>query len=168
MNSCYFVDSFAPAQSPLPLRLCRLSRRFPACGIHPSGCPSMSRLGSPFHSRKMITLMSTTRSFWKGCVAIVAFIAFLQPVYAEPLSHKKARAVYAPRPRIPGIALTSHLRGDGYFQLRVRSDGIVSSVDVLRSTGHKVLDDATVAALSKWRFEPGTKSEVRIPFTYLF
>ena len=38
MNSCSFVDSFAFAQSPLPSRLDRLSRRFPAHGIHPSGC----------------------------------------------------------------------------------------------------------------------------------
>ena len=27
------VDSFAPAQSPLPLQLCRLLRGFPACGV---------------------------------------------------------------------------------------------------------------------------------------
>ena len=112
--------------------------------------------------------MIITRSFCQSCVAIVAFIAVLQPVYAEPLSHKKARAVYAPQPKIPAIAFTKHLRGDGDFQMHIRSDGTVSSVDVLRSTGHKVLDEGTVAALSKWRFEPGTRAEVRIPFTYAF
>jgi protein TonB len=96
----------------------------------------------------------------------MAFIAVVQPLHAGPATQKKARAIYAPRPQIPEIARARHLRGDGYFKFHIRRDGTVSSVDVLRSTGHKSLDDATVAALSKWRFEPGTPSEVRIPFTY--
>jgi protein TonB len=112
--------------------------------------------------------MTTTRFFCKSYVALVALIAVLPSIYAESPSHKKARAVYAPRPKIPAYSFVKHLRGDGYYQMHVRSDGTVSSVDVLRSTGHKILDDATVAALSKWRFEPGTRSEVRVPFTYAF
>ena len=116
----------------------------------------------------MISLADVLRVFRHGCVAVTTFIAVLPPLQGAPSTHQKARAIYAPRPRIPGIAVSRHLRGDGYFQMHVRPDGIVSKVDVLQSTGHKILDDATVAALLKWRFEPGTKSEVRIPFTYLF
>jgi periplasmic protein TonB len=96
----------------------------------------------------------------------MAFIVVVQPLRAAPSTQKKARAISAPRPQIPEIARARHLRGDGYFQFHIRRDGTVSSVDVLRSTGHKILDDATVAALSKWRFTPGTPDKVRIPFTY--
>jgi TonB family protein len=113
----------------------------------------------------MISLIGAPR-FQQGCVAIIAFFALLQPVYAAPSGQKKARAVYAPRPQLPEIARARRLRGNGSFQFHIRPDGSVWRVDVLRSTGHKILDDATVAALSKWRFEPGTQSEVRIPFTY--
>jgi TonB family protein len=116
----------------------------------------------------MLSPIDAPRFFRTSCIAIMAFIAVLQSVHAAPPLQKKARAVYAPRPQIPVIARARHLRGDGYFQFHIRRDGTVSGVDVLRSTGHKILDDATVAALSKWRFEPGTRSEVRIPFTYLF
>src|ERR1700731_673867 len=114
----------------------------------------------------MITPFKTSRLLSWGCVAIAMFIAVPQSIHAASPPHTKARALYAPRPQIPEIARARRLRGDGYFQFHIRPDGSVSSVDVLHSTGHKILDDATVAALSKWRFEPGTRSEVRIPFTY--
>lgn len=113
----------------------------------------------------MITLQAV-RFLSRSCVAILVFMAVLQPVQAESPAPKKARAVYAPRPQVPEVARARRLGGDGYFKFHIRPDGTVSTVDVLRSTGHKVLDDATVAALSKWRFEPGTRSEVRVPFTY--
>lgn len=35
------------------------------------------------------------------------------------------------------------------------------------STGHKFLDDVALAAFRKWRFKPGTVSQVRIPITFL-
>lgn len=114
----------------------------------------------------MISPIDTPRFFRQSCVAIMAFIGVVQPLHAAPSTQKKARAISAPRPQIPEIARARHLRGDGYFQFHIRRDGTVSSVDVLRSTGHKILDDATVAALSKWRFTPGTPDRVRIPFTY--
>src|SRR5437764_12838675 len=100
----------------------------------------------------MITLVSAMRLLRHGCVSIVMFIAVLQPVHASPPAHKKAQALYAQRPQIPEIARARHLRGDGYFQFNIRWDGRVSRVDVLRSTGHRLLEDHTVAALSKWRF----------------
>jgi TonB family protein len=113
----------------------------------------------------MILLIDAPR-FRQGCLAIIAFLTLLQPVYPAPSVQKKARAVYAPRPQLPEIARARRPRGDGYFQFHIRPDGSVWRVDVLRSTGHKILDDTTVAALSRWRFQPGTRSEVRIPFTY--
>lgn len=76
------------------------------------------------------------------------------------------RALHTPRPQLPKIAYSKHLRGDGYFDMHVRPDGTVSRVDVVQSTGQKVLDDATVAALIKWRFEPGKTKKVRMPITY--
>lgn len=56
------------------------------------------------------------------------------------------RAIYTPRPEIPDIARAKQLHGSGNFALHLRPDGTVSRVDIVKSTGHKVLDDAAVAA----------------------
>jgi protein TonB len=98
------------------------------------------------------------------CVLVAALIAISSAGAASP--HKYARLVHVAEPKVPLNARRQHLRGDGYFMMHVRPDGSVSKVDVLRSTGHKVLDDAAVGALAKWRFKPGTQSEVRVPFSF--
>jgi TonB family protein len=54
----------------------------------------------------------------------------------------------------------------GVFLLNVRSDGTVSSVEILHSTGHKILDGNCVGAFSKWRFQPNSVKEVRLPAYY--
>ena len=54
----------------------------------------------------------------------------------------------------------------GIFLLNVRSDGAVSSVEVLQSTGHGTLDGNCVRAFAKWRFQPNSVKEVRLPAYY--
>jgi TonB family protein len=54
----------------------------------------------------------------------------------------------------------------GVFLLNVRSDGTVSSVEILHSTGHKILDGNCVSAFSKWRFQANSVKEVRLPAYY--
>ena len=35
-----------------------------------------------------------------------------------------------------------------------------------RSTGNAVLDNATISGFRRWRFKPGTVSQVQTPITY--
>jgi TonB family protein len=68
----------------------------------------------------------------------------------------------------PGGTSTSvswHLK-IGVFLLNVRNDGTVSSVEILQSTGHRVLDSNCVRAFAKWRFQPNSVKEVRLPAYY--
>jgi TonB family protein len=68
----------------------------------------------------------------------------------------------------PGGTVTSaswHLK-IGIFLLNVRNDGTVSSVEILQSTGHRVLDGNCVKAFAKWRFRPNSVKEVRLPAYY--
>jgi TonB family protein len=59
--------------------------------------------------------------------------------------------VYAPRPIWPAVALQQHLSGRGVYAIDLDT-GIAYDVRVVHSTGHKILDDAAVDALLKWRF----------------
>ena len=78
----------------------------------------------------------------------------------------KHYALYAPRPEYPLAARTHHWTGAGIFACNIRPDGTVASVDVLRSTGHEMLDQAAITALRQWRFQPGDMKLVKIPINF--
>ena len=98
------------------------------------------------------------------CAAIV--VLSVPWAAGKDTTRAKAVAVYAPPPQPPDVARVKRLSGSGVFLSHVCPDGSVSRVDVLRSTGHRVLDTAVVAAFSKWRFKPGTMSEIRTPVSF--
>ena len=98
------------------------------------------------------------------CIALV--FSSVNAAAGKDATRAKAFAVYAPPPQVPDIARAKRMAGSGLFLSRVRPDGSVSRVDVLRSTGHAELDSAVVSAFSKWRFKPGTVSEVRTPVNF--
>jgi TonB family protein len=47
-----------------------------------------------------------------------------------------------------------------------KKTGLVTSVEIRQSTGHKMLDQCVVDALQQWRFKPGTVSKVKTPITF--
>ena len=64
--------------------------------------------------------------------------------------------IYAPFPDYPLDARSRHITGAGVFQLRIRvSTGRVIDVEMLKSTGHSILDATTMKTLTLWRFKPG-------------
>lgn len=90
---------------------------------------------------------------------------------SEPrkLSEEKARAlaIYAPKPPYPYEARKIGMTGVGVVRVSVDpSTGVVTAAQMQLSTGHKFLDDVALATFRKWRFRPGTVSEVRIPITF--
>ena len=71
------------------------------------------------------------------------------------------------RPDYPAQAQAQGLTGAGVFILHVhQSDGRVISVKIQKTTGHKILDEATVSKFSNLRFKPHTVSTVRIPVEF--
>lgn len=79
----------------------------------------------------------------------------------------KTRAIYAPMPVYPYRARFQGWEGRGLFVLRLRPNGTVSGVAVLRSTGFKELDVAAAQALIQWRFvPPKVEREVGIPIIF--
>jgi TonB family protein len=81
-------------------------------------------------------------------------------------SEPKRVATHAKFPRIPDEARAKHLSGSGIIVVYVRPDGTVSKAEVGRSSGHKILDDAALAAFAQWQFIPGAVKKVKIPFTF--
>ena len=81
-------------------------------------------------------------------------------------AHTKHFALYAPPPKYPFAARARHLTGAGVFACNLRQDGTVASVDIVKSTGAGLLDDAAISALRRWKFKPGDAHVVRIPLAF--
>jgi len=59
------------------------------------------------------------------------------------------------------------MTGSGIVVLNVDpSTGNVTSALLLKSTGHKILDDAALDAFRQWRFKPGSVHKVKIPINF--
>jgi|SRR6266498_2750841 len=97
---------------------------------------------------------------------IVGFSAVAHANDNSIATQAKHRALYAPRPEYPLAARKRHWTGAGLFACNIRSDGTVASVDVLRSTGHQMLDQAAITAFRQWRFQPGDMKVVKIPINF--
>ena len=71
------------------------------------------------------------------------------------------------RPEFPAEAHAQRLEGSGVFILRLQhSNGRVRAVEVQKSTGHKILDDAAIAKFMTLQFNPQTVASVKIPVEF--
>jgi len=84
--------------------------------------------------------------------------------HSEPL--KLEPVYYAPLPKYPQLARKQHLEGAGIAEIHINPDGSVASVNMLRSTSHKILDEAAMHAFLGWRFRPHNIKTVRVPIQY--
>jgi TonB family protein len=79
----------------------------------------------------------------------------------------KALVMYAPRPVYPYEARRQRIIGSGIALLIVDpAVGNVTGVRMTRSCGNIILDNATLDALRRWRFKPGSALNVEVPITY--
>ena len=88
-------------------------------------------------------------------------------VYEVPFLKGKHGVLFAPEPIYPYRPRAQRIEGAGYFELRVRPNGTVSTVAVFRSTGDEQLDIAAAQALIRWRFQPGLYKRVRVPVRFI-
>lgn len=86
-----------------------------------------------------------------------------------PLSLKAAQAmaVSAPLPEYPYQAKRANITGSGVCVMTVdAASGKVTDAMMTQSTGDAMLDKVTTNTFRRWRFKPGTVSQVRVPIDY--
>jgi len=109
---------------------------------------------------------SRQKGHMKRVICIATSLAMFTTAMAGTpvqLNSDRARvlATYAPRPQYPEEARRKHIEGSGVFVLHVNR-GVVTKVDIYRSTGSPILDNAAVSAMRQWRFQP-TNTPVPVP-----
>jgi TonB family protein len=83
------------------------------------------------------------------------------------LSAAQAIAVSAPLPEYPYQAKHANVTGSGVCVMLVDvASGKVTNAMMAQSTGNAILDKVTTETFRRWRFKPGSVSQVRVPITY--
>jgi periplasmic protein TonB len=83
------------------------------------------------------------------------------------LAAAQAMAVSAPLPEYPYQAKRANITGSGVCVMTVdTASGKVTDATMTQSTGDGILDKATINTFRKWRFKPGTVSQVGVPVDY--
>jgi periplasmic protein TonB len=83
------------------------------------------------------------------------------------MSSAKARAIFSPRPEYPYEARRQKKTGSGVCVLTVDTpSGNVTDATMAQSTGSPILDNSTVSAFRRWRFQPNAFTKVRVPITF--
>jgi TonB family protein len=83
------------------------------------------------------------------------------------LSAAQAMAVSAPLPEYPYEAKHANVTGSGVCVLIVdTASGKVTNAMMAQSTGNAILDKVTTETFRRWRFKPGSVSQIRVPITY--
>jgi TonB family protein len=84
------------------------------------------------------------------------------------MSSAKAQARFSPKPEYPYEARRQKKTGSGVCVLTIdTATGNVTNATMAQSTGTPILDNSTVSAFKRWRFQPGTAySTVRVPITF--
>jgi TonB family protein len=77
-----------------------------------------------------------------------------------------AKFIERPTPMYPRRLRILRLRGSGNFRLHIDTQGQVTAVDTLKTTGDKELDHEAIKALLRWRAKPGPRWEVDVPVTF--
>jgi TonB family protein len=76
-------------------------------------------------------------------------------------------AVSAPLPEYPYQAKHANITGSGVCAMIVDiASGKVTNAMMAQSTGNAILDKVTTETFRRWRFKPGSVSQVRVPVTY--
>jgi TonB family protein len=83
------------------------------------------------------------------------------------LSVAQAMAVSAPLPEYPYEAKHANVTGSGVCVMIVdAASGKVTNAMMAQSTGNAILDKVTTETFRRWRFKPGSVSQVRVPISY--
>lgn len=62
------------------------------------------------------------------------------------------------KPDYPAVARSHHLQGRVVLRVQVSASGNPTTVDIVSSSGHPILDDAALAAVRTWRFVPASQA----------
>ncbi len=71
----------------------------------------------------------------------------------------KPQPIFQPKPRYPDLARRAGIEGQAVVKALVDIDGSVMEVQILKSSGNQMLDEAALAAARQWKFSPAKQRD---------
>jgi len=103
-------------------------------------------------------------------IAVIVTIVSLCSLHAQsvtPGPDTSIKAIYTPMPVYQAEWSKRGLTGKGVVLVTInKNTGKVTGAQMLQSTGNKLLDGSALEAYSRWRFAPGTVSQLKIPVEF--
>jgi TonB family protein len=112
--------------------------------------------------------MSLMRRLFIAFVVMLVSLRLLQAQSVSPAGPRAPiKAIYTPMPVYQAEWSKRGLTGKGVVLVTIDKDtGKVTGAQMLQSTGNKLLDGSALEAYSRWRFSPGTVSQLKIPVEF--
>jgi TonB family protein len=85
------------------------------------------------------------------------------PTTTQEQAVKPPLPIHAPNPPYTEEARQNRISGSALLTLKVKADGTVADVAVIRGLGHG-LDEIAVETLKTWKFQPATKDGAPVDF----
>src|SRR5947209_3153645 len=82
------------------------------------------------------------------------------------LTGSNVKVLSAPQPSYPHELEAKHIGGSGRFAINFDESGNAKSIEIIQSTGNRLLDSNTERTLMQWRVSPGSQSKIVVPITY--
>jgi protein TonB len=99
----------------------------------------------------------------------VEIVAAVEPAPIAPPAPEPVRPAFGgigyknnPPPDYPAQAVRQGWQGTVLLRVRVLQNGAVESVEVVRSSGKKLLDDAAIQTVERWVFAPSTRGSTPV------
>jgi TonB family protein len=146
-----------------------------------AGATPQSSVGSPVLDRagKVIGVVTSAgeKTIARSSAALDSLLSRVavntQPTWpatavasATPRATPKPRLVYAPAPAFPPSASVPGLSGTGRFRLSFDTQGNVTNIQLVQSTGNRLFDESAIRTLRQWRCSPGQGWVVTVPVTF--
>jgi TonB family protein len=71
---------------------------------------------------------------------------------------------YRPSPHYPMDALAEKLEGDILIEVKTDRSGFIEKIEIIRGSGHTILDNEALETVKNWRLKPLKK--IRVPINF--
>ena len=106
------------------------------------------------HSQQPIQVTRSVKSRPNSRVvhSVSSFMFHSRPKTPNAIDNFPESDEHNPSPEYPEMAIFLGYQGTSIVKINITAKGLTKSVEVLRSSSHKMLDESTTKALRKWRF----------------
>ena len=161
-NRVSLASDTKPKKSELAIEIVRPPKPLPK--IEPPPPPPKAPPKAPPPIQTAAVVPTETVAAPVETVAAVAPAEPAPPPPPEPVKAAFGGIGYKnnPAPDYPQLAVRQSWQGTVLLRVRVLATGAVESVEVVKSSGKKVLDDAAIHTVERWVFAPSTRGNTPV------